>query len=123
MRRSRAGTPTLKLATARLEFSGDRRITQALHVIAVAALVFLVVAIGRQLHADSEASGAAMQALEQQNAALRTDLARTRTELDLERSTRAALARQVAQLNDETSELQSRLAFFSAQSGRPSKTR
>jgi septal ring factor EnvC (AmiA/AmiB activator) len=116
--RAKTAKSTLKLATARLEFSSNRRFAQVLHVIAVAALVFLVSAIGRQLLADSEASGAELEAVKQQNAALRADLARTRTELELERSTRAALARQVAELNDETNELQSRLAFFNAQTGR-----
>jgi hypothetical protein len=115
--RSTISAPTLKVTTARLEFSSDRRLAKALHVAAVAALVFLVVAISRQLQADSQAPGAVLAALKQQNATLQTDLARARIELALERSTRAALARQVAELNEEASELKSRLEFFSAQGG------
>ena len=116
-------TPTLKLAAARLEFSRDRRLRNALHVAAVAALVFLFVTAGWRLHADSRSSATVLAELRQQNAALRADLSRAVLELELERSTRAALARQVAELNEESRELKSRLDFFNAQSGRPSKTR
>jgi hypothetical protein len=95
----------------------------ALHVAAVAALVFLVIMIGTRLYTDSQASGNVLADLRQQNAALRADLARARIELELERSTRAALARQVTELDEETSELKSRLDFFNAQSGRPDRAR
>lgn len=121
--RSTITTPTLKLAAARLEFRSDRRLKEALHLAAVAALIFLCLMIGRRLYVDSQASGAELTGLKQQNAALRTDLSRALIELDLERSTRAALARQVADLNEETSGLESRLDFFNAQSGRPGKVR
>lgn len=115
--RSTSSTQTMRIATARLEFSSRRRLAQALHVVAVTALVGLVVMVGRHLLADEVATKAAMHELERQNSTLRADLARTRTELELERSTRAALTREVAEMNAETSELQSRLAFFSAQTG------
>jgi len=116
-------TPTLKLAAARLEFSRDRRFTNALHLAAVAALVFLLIMIGWRLHADSRASATVLAGLRQQNTALRADLSRALVELELERSTRAALAHQVAELNEESRELKSRLDFFNAQSGHPGKTR
>ena len=116
-------TPTLKIATARLEFSRDRRLTQLLHAIAVVALVALVVLVGRQLHADAKASGAAVEEVQRQNETLRADLSRVRIELELERSTRLALERQVAELNEQTTALKSRLEFFNAQSGRAAQTR
>jgi hypothetical protein len=116
-------TRTLKLAAARLEFSHDRRFKNALHLAAVAALVLLFIMIGWRLHADSRSSAAVLAGLRQQNAALRAELARARVELELERSTRAALASQVAELNQESGELKSRLEFFNAQSGRPGKAR
>ena len=94
-------TPTLKLAAARLEFSRDRRFTNALHLAAVAALVFLFIMIGWRLYVDSRSSATVLAGLRQQNAALRADLSRALLELELERSTRAALARQVAELNEE----------------------
>jgi hypothetical protein len=120
--RARTGTPTRKLATARLEFSSDRRFTQGLQLVAVTALVLLSILIGWQLRASSDGSGADLAGLRQQNAALQADVARARIELELERSTRAALARQVAELNEKTSALQGRLEFFNAQSGRPAAT-
>ena len=116
--RSPSTTQTLKIATARLEFSSRRRLTQVLHATTVAALVCLVVVIGRHLLEDSVAAQAALDELTRQNATLRADLTRTRTELELERSTREALARQVAAMDAETNELQSRLAFFSSQNDR-----
>jgi hypothetical protein len=121
--RSTVTSPTLKLATARLEFRSDRRLKEALHLAVVAALIFLFIMIGRRLYVDSQASGAELTVLRQRNAALLADLARARIELELERSTRAALARQVADLNEKTSALKSRLGFFDAQSGRPGSAR
>jgi len=41
-----------------------------------------------------------------------------RTELELERSTRQALDREVLELNDRVGELRSRLEFLNQQSGR-----
>ena len=41
-----------------------------------------------------------------------------RTELELERSTREALDREVLQLNDSVGELRARLEFLNQQSGR-----
>jgi len=116
-------TRTLKIATARLEFSRDRRLTQALHAVVVVALVTLVALVGRQLHADAQTSSAVVERAQRENATLRVDLSRVRTELELERSTRAALERQVAQLNEETNALRSRLEFFNAQSGRQAPSR
>lgn len=121
--RPTAVTPTVKLATARLEFRSDRRLKEVLHLAAMAALIFLLIMIGRRLYVDSEVSGAELTVLKQRNATLRADLSRALMELELERSTRAALARQVADLNEETSELQSRLDFFDVQSGRPRNPR
>ena len=113
---------TRKLATARLEFTGDRRIVTMLHLTAATALIILVIAIGRQQYAEMRAPDS-IAGLQQQNAALRADLARIKTELELERSTRAALAREVAQLNLEASQLKSRLEFFNAQTGRAGSAR
>lgn len=121
--RSNQGTPTLKLASARLEFRSDRRLTEALHLAAVAALIFLFLMMGRRLYVASQASGAELTELRRQNAALLAERSRALLELELERSTRAALARQVAELNEETHKLESRLEFFNAQSGRSGKPR
>ena len=118
-----AATRTLKLAAARLEFSHDRRFKNTLHLVTVAAFVLTAVMIGWRLQADSRSSAVVLAGLRQHNAALRADLSRARVELELERSTRAALARQVAELNEESAELKSRLDFFNAQSDHPARTR
>jgi hypothetical protein len=121
--RPAASTQTLRIATARLEFSSRRRLAQALHAVTVAALLGLVIVIARHLLADSLATQAALEDLTRQNATLQADLARARTELELERSTREALTRQVAEMNAETNELQSRLAFFNSQTGQSRASR
>jgi hypothetical protein len=121
--RSMTVSRTRKLATARLEFSADRRFRTGLHATAVAALIVRAIAVGVRFYADGRAPAARLADLQRQNAALRTDLARVRTELELERSTRAALAGQVAELSQQSSELKSQVDFFNKQSGRPGKTR
>jgi septal ring factor EnvC (AmiA/AmiB activator) len=110
-------SPTVKLATARLEFSRDRRSKQALRAAAVLAVILGIVNLARPLYLD----GTGLATLRERNAALQADLARVRMELELERSTRASLERQVAELNRETSQLKNRLDFFNAQSGRPDR--
>ena len=118
-----ASTPTARLAAARLEFSSDRRFTRALLAVAMAAVLLAAGAIAWQSYVEGRVSATTLRTLQQRNAALDADLAQTRTELELERSTRAALAGQVAELNAEKRELQNRLAFFSAQNGRPGNAR
>ncbi len=117
-RRSR----TTRLATARLEFHNDRRLTKALLLATATALAILLILIGRQLYVDSRESEDEQAGLRLENATLRADLARARTELSLEHSTRAALVRQVAELNEEKTQLASRLEFFNAQSARTGRT-
>ena len=120
--RSITGTArTRKLATARLEFSRDRRMVTLLQGIASLALLVLVIAAGSRLYADSRAP-TSLAGLQRQNASLQANLARVQTELELERSTRAALARQVAQLSEESNDLQARLDFFNAQNSRAART-
>jgi len=114
---------TRRLATARLEFSSDRRFRTGLRVTAAAALIFVAVAVGARFYADGRAPAARLAGLQRENAALLADLARVRTELELERSTRAALAGQVADLSQQSSALKSQLDFFKLQSGRSGKAR
>ena len=118
MTRSSVSSRTTRLATARLEFRDDRRLTKGLLLVIVTALAILAILIGKQLYVDGRESGGQQAGLQRENAGLRADLARARAELGLERSTRAALVRQVAELNEEKSQLEGRLEFFNAQSGR-----
>jgi cell division protein FtsB len=121
--RSLTGSRTRRLATARLEFSADRRFRAGLHVTAAAALIVVAVAVGARFYADGRAPAAKLADLQRQNAALQADLARVRTELELERSTRAALAGQIAELSQRSGELKSQVDFFKVQSGRSGRAR
>lgn len=123
MTRPRSKSRTTRLATARLELRNDRRLTRVLQLAAVTGLVVLLLLLGGQRFLDSRRSDGQLAGLKQANAALQADLARARTELKLERSTRAALARQVADLNEEKIQLESRLDFIDAQSGRTGRAR
>lgn len=123
MTRPRSKSRTTRLATARLELRNDRRLTRVLQLAAVTGLVVLLLLLGGQRFLDSRRSDGQLAGLRQANATLQADLARARTELKLERSTRAALARQVADLNEEKIQLESRLDFIDAQSGRTGRTR
>ena len=110
-------SPTVKLATARLEFSRDGRIKQALRLSLLAAIVVGIFTLARPLYLD----GTGLATLRDRNSELQAELARTRMELELERSTRASLERQVMELNRTAGELKSRLDFYNAQSGRADK--
>jgi septal ring factor EnvC (AmiA/AmiB activator) len=121
--RASSRMPTRKLASARLEFSSDRRFTHAMLALAVAAVVAAAGTVAWQSYVEGRVSGTVLQTLTQQNTALRAEVSRMRTELALERSTRAELAQQVADLNEEKRELERRLAFFNAQTARPGRTR
>ncbi len=123
MTRPRSKSRTTRLATARLELRNDRRLTRVLQLAAVTGLVVLLLLLGGQRFLDSRRSDGQLAGLKQANATLQADLARARTELKLERSTRAALARQVADLNEEKIQLESRLDFIDAQSGRTGRAR
>ena len=117
MMRSAASTQTVKLATARLEFSRDRRIREALQLAVVTTLFAVLAIVARPFIGDDESPAARLAAMQQQNASLRADLARVRMELALEHSTRTSLERQVVELNRNQNELKSRLEFFTEQSG------
>ena len=114
---------TRKLASARLEFSSDRRLRTALHAATLAALIAAGLAIGAWLYTSGRVPAARLSVLERENAALQAELARARTDLEFERSTRAALTAQVAELSQRTGDLRNQVDFFNAQSGRSTKPR
>ena len=109
---------TWHLATSRLEIISDRKARIALRAVLVAVLVSLAALAGLRLYADAPGPAARVSALQQENASLGADLARLRAELVFERATRVALEQQVTELNERSSELESQLNFFNAQSGR-----
>jgi hypothetical protein len=117
------GSRTRKLASARLEFSTDRRLRNILHAVSVAAVIVAGLAVGAWMYTSGRVPAARLAALERENASLKADLARARTDLQFERSTRAALTAQVAELSQKAGELKNQVDFFNAQSGRNGKPR
>ena len=117
------GARTRKLASARLEFSSDRRVRNALHALSLAVLIAAGLAVGAWVYSNGGVPMARQAQLERENAALKAELARARTDLEFERSTRAALTAQVAELSQHAGELKNQVDFFNAQNGRGGKPR
>jgi septal ring factor EnvC (AmiA/AmiB activator) len=114
---------TWHLATAPVEIISDRRARVALRSVLVAVLVCLAVLAGMRLYAGAAGPVARAESLRSQNTALAAEMARLRAELELERATRRALEEQLAALHERSSELESRLNFFTAQTGRGAPAR
>lgn len=115
------GSRSRKLTTARLEFGSDRRLHDALHALTVIGLIAAGLAAGAWLYTSGRIPAAQLAALKRENTALKADLARTQTELEMERSTRMALTGQVAELSQRAAELKSQVDFFTAQNRRSGK--
>jgi septal ring factor EnvC (AmiA/AmiB activator) len=111
---------TRRLASARLEFVSDAQARAVMRSVLVAVLLALAVVAGLRLLADGAAAASQRSRLQQENTALRTEVARLGAELQLERATRDALDRQVVDLNHEVADLERQLAFVTAQRSRPS---
>jgi len=114
---------TRRLATAELEFSADRRLRNALHAVTVAGLIVAALAVAAWLYSSGRVPAARLAELERENASLKAELARARTDLEFERSTRTALTAQVAELSQRAGDLKSQVEFFNAQSRRGNKAR
>lgn len=112
---------TQRLTRARLELSSrDERRRQTATF--VTAIVMLLLAGGGALylHDGSAMSLVGPSAIVmQENAALRADLERVRTELEMEKATRAELSREAGELHARISELTNRLEFLAARDSRP----
>jgi septal ring factor EnvC (AmiA/AmiB activator) len=118
---------TQRLTRASLELSSrdERRRRTATFV---TVLVTLLAAGGgafylREGGAAPFAASAASPALSQENAALRADLERVRTELDMEKATRAELNREAGELHARINELTNRLEFLAARDTRVDQPR
>jgi hypothetical protein len=115
------GSRSRKLTSARLEFRADRRLRDALHAITVFALIAAGLAVGAWLYSSGHIPAAQLAGLTRENAALKADLARMRTELDMERATRTSLTGQVAELSQRAADLKNQVDFFTAQGGRTTR--
>lgn len=105
------------LTTARIELASDLKAQSALRWVLAAALLLLAAGVAARLLADGGAAATRRAALEEQNTALRAETEKLSAELELERATRAALDRQVVQLNEHIAELDRQLGFLKAQGG------
>jgi uncharacterized small protein (DUF1192 family) len=102
-----------------MELASDLPARTLLRSVLVAVLVALAITAGLRLLSDGATTAAQRAELQQENSALRTEVARLQAELDLERATREALGRQVGELSQQIADLDSQVEFFHAQSGRP----
>jgi hypothetical protein len=107
---------TQRLASAQLELVSDARARARLRATLVIVLLGLSALVAARLIGGDEIASSRNR-LQQENVALRASVARLTAELDLERATRAALDRQVAELNQRSTELEHQLAFVQAQKG------
>jgi septal ring factor EnvC (AmiA/AmiB activator) len=118
-------TDTQRLTRASLELSSreERRRRTATFVTVIVML--LLAGSGALYLRDGGASpfATAGTAMAQENAALHADVQRLRTELDVEKATRAELNRQAADLHAKINELTNRLEFLAARDGRVDQPR
>lgn len=111
-------TSTRHLTSARLEVVSDARVRLLMRGVLVAVLVVLSAIAGLRLLADGASATQHRNRLQQENAGLRTEVARLEAELQIERATHAALDEQVGALDRQVTELESQLAFVNAQRNR-----
>lgn len=112
-------TSTQRLAREQVELVTSGRARALLRGAVVVALLAVAAAAGVRVVADGIALADRKGRMQQDNAALQAEVARLTAELEFERATRAALDKQVGELNQRVVELDSQLDFFHAQSGRP----
>jgi septal ring factor EnvC (AmiA/AmiB activator) len=95
--------------------------TNALLVAGLLLMVLTLAGAGLQLFAPAIAPGTALGELRRENTRLREDTERARIELKFERATRAELERQLAELNEQVTRLETQLEFFNTHSGQARK--
>lgn len=109
---------TRRLASARFEVVSDARARSLMRAALVGVLCVVALAAGLRLLADGAAVVKQRARLQQENSALRAEVARLEAELELERATHAGLDTQVGELNGQVAELERQLAFVKAQEKR-----
>lgn len=113
---------TRRLTSARVELASDLWARTLLRSVLVIVLVTLAAAASLRLLSEGAATNARRAELQEENAALRAEVSRLKTEFELEQATREALSQQVGELNQRIADLDRQLEFFHAQSGRPRAT-
>jgi septal ring factor EnvC (AmiA/AmiB activator) len=112
------GADTRRLASARFEVVSDARARSLMRAALVAVLLVVALIAGLRLLADGAAAAGERARLQQENTALRSEVARLEAELELERATHAGLDAQVGELNRQVAELERQIAFVYAQEKR-----
>jgi septal ring factor EnvC (AmiA/AmiB activator) len=105
---------TRRLTSASLELVSEARTRARLRVTLVTVLLALSAFVAARLLTGDEIASS-RDRLYQENTELRATVARLTAELELEQATRAALDRQVTELNQRSTELERQLAFVQAQ--------
>ena len=118
---------TQRLTRSSLELSSrDERQRQTATFVTV--IVMLLLAGGGALYLQEGGipafrSAGAEAAMANENAALRAEVERLQTDLDVEKATRAELNRQAGELHARINELTNRLEFLAARDGRVDQPR
>jgi septal ring factor EnvC (AmiA/AmiB activator) len=120
-------TDTHRLTRASLELSSRDERQRRTATLATVILTLLVAGGGafylREGGAAPFAASDVSTALSAENAVLRADLERVRTELDMEKATRAELNREAGELHARINELNNRLEFLAARDTRVDQPR
>jgi septal ring factor EnvC (AmiA/AmiB activator) len=115
---SYSGSRTRRLAGASFELTSRRGARNGLLAVVIAALLLATIATGLRFIVAGLAPAVELTELQLENTRLRQEVERARTELDVERATRSELDRQVAELNERTSQLTTELSFYESHSGK-----
>jgi septal ring factor EnvC (AmiA/AmiB activator) len=113
---------TQRLTRSSLELSSRDARRRRNVVLAVAALATGLAALGA-FHLRAAPGPVSRVALEQENDALRAELGRLRTELELEKATRAELNREAGELHARITDLTNQLEFLAARDQRVAGSR
>lgn len=114
-------TATRKLSEANYQLTSRRGVTNALLVAGLLMMVLALAGAGLQLFAPVIVPGTALGELRRENTQLREDAERARIELKFERANRVELERQLADLNEQVTLLETQLEFFNTHSGKARK--
>jgi septal ring factor EnvC (AmiA/AmiB activator) len=112
------GIDTRRLSMARLQLADVRRPGNGARAALLAVSITAAAALALYFLAFGGARTTPLESLDARNAALQSELARVRTELAMERATRASLDRQVTELNERMTDLRRQVDFVDAQGGR-----
>lgn len=113
---------TRRLSSARLELVSARRLRIGFQNSVLVLLLALLGTLALPHYSSDETRTSSLRDLQARSSALAAESAHLRTELAMERATRASLERQVVALNERVAELSGELDFRNAQRERQRAT-